>query len=210
MTAAVLETTSKVPGSAVNVAELRAGLVLTARTVDLLPCPRTWLGAMVLLEVALMRPETRKSAAAMVDAIGVLLVPVVRAANWGANALRAARAASKCVYLMHSRRVRVLKRTTVDCPEMTETAAAAVGSVGFVLLLTTQAANVWTARAAASRVSYLLLLLLLVRLARAPAPGEMYDLTAAVAQMVGGKVMSTAQVAECRAAQVQTTRAESN
>lgn len=135
-------------------------------------------------------------------------------ANWGANALRAARAASKCVYLMHSRRVRVLKRTTVDCPEMTETTTAAAGSVGLVLLLTTQAANVraanvWTARAVASRVSYLLLLLLMLRLAWAPAPGEMYDLTAAAAQMVGGKVISTAHVAECRAAQVRTTRAAS-
>ena len=73
----VLETTSKVPGSAVNAAGHRAGLVLTARTVDLLLYPQTWLGAMVLLEVALMRLETRKSAAAMVDAIGVLLVPAV-------------------------------------------------------------------------------------------------------------------------------------
>ena len=109
----------------------------------------------------------------------------------------------------------MLKRTTVDCPEMIETTAAAVGSVGVMLQLTAaaakvRAAKVWTTQAAASKASYLLLKLLVVRLARAPAPGEMYDLTAAVAQMVGGKVMSTAQVAECRAVQVQTTRAESN
>lgn len=72
---------------------------------------------------------------------------------------------------------------------------AAVKSVSPMLLLTMTAAKVRAtevraARAAASRVSCLLLLLLLVRLARAPAPGEMYILTAVVAPMVGGNVMS--------------------
>ena len=117
-------------------------------------------------------------------------------ANWGANGLQAARAAAKWVYSMQRRRLWVLKRTTVDCPKMTETTMAVVKSGSLMLLLTTTAAKVrttevQTARAAASRVSYLLLLLLLVRLARAPAPGEMYVLTAAVAPMVGGNVMST-------------------
>ena len=58
-------------------AGLHAGLVLAARVVDFWVHPPLWLGAMVLLKVALIRLEARKLVSAMVDAIGGLLVPAL-------------------------------------------------------------------------------------------------------------------------------------
>ena len=88
-----------------------------------------------------------------------------------------------------------------------------VGSVGLVLqvaaAMKVRARNVREAQAAGSKVLSLFLLLPMVRLAQAPTPVEMLDLTAVVAQLVGEKVVLTALVAECRASWVQTAPAES-
>ena len=60
-----------------------------------------------------------------------------------------------------------------------------------------------------SKVSYLLLLLPVVRLVRALRPRKIHELAATVAQMVGGNVGSTARASECYAAQVRTACAAS-
>ena len=120
----------------------------------------------------------------------------------GAAHLRAAHAVLKCVYLLQTRSKRVLKRMAAKCARMTEATAAAVESVNLVLRLTTQAAKVRAAkvraaRAAVSKVYSLLLLLLLDRIVWDLTPTEICELTAAVAQLVGKKLVSTAQVADC-------------
>lgn len=84
----------------------------------------------------------------------------------------------------------------------------AVESVGLVLQLTMPTAKVHTAKvqaaqAAVSTVYTLLLLLLLARIVWNLILAELRGLTAAVAQLVGKKVISTAQVADCRMERVQ-------
>lgn len=89
-----------------------------------------------------------------------------------------------------------------------------VESVGLVLQLTTptakvRAAKVQAARAAVSAVYTLLLLILLARIVWNLTPAELRGLTGAVAQLVGEKVISTTQVADCRTEQVRSARAAS-
>lgn len=60
-TAVVAGTIWEVHGLVANAAGLCTGLVLAAHAVDLVLYPQRWLGAMVLLEVALTQLETRKS-----------------------------------------------------------------------------------------------------------------------------------------------------
>ena len=108
----------------------------------------------------------------------------------------------------------MLKRTTEEYAGMTEAMTAVVGSVALVLQVAVaatkvRARNVREARAAGSKVLSLFLLLPMVRLARAPTPGEMLDLTAAITQLVGEKVVLMALVVECCASRVQTAPAES-
>ena len=90
-----------------------------------------------------------------------------------------------------------------------DSAMTAVESVGLVLQLTTPTAKVRTAkvqaaRAAVSIVYTLLLLLLLARIVWNLTLAELRGLTAAVAQLVGKKVISTVQVADCHVEWVRT------
>ena len=78
-----------------------------------------------------------------------------------------------------------------------------------VQLANVRTANIRAARAVGSKVSYLLLLLPVVRLVWALRPREIRELAATVAQMVGGNVGSTARASGCYAAQVRTARAAS-